>query len=118
MINEEYDMLFWRDGDRWQRDYAVFNCHELDFAIYQLRIRYGPVAIMLLHHSPGESLHATSYSDEGLKLHLEAKTMKPAEWLTKFIQVLPKENYANLKKHCEEKVGIFNPTLYTDRELS
>jgi hypothetical protein len=44
--------------------------------------------------------------------------MNHKRWFAEFIKSLPLENRLNLKKHAEEKVGIFNPGLYSDREMS
>jgi hypothetical protein len=36
--------------------------------------------------------------------------------LAEFIKLLPEQNKDNLKTHAQEKIGIFNPNLYTNRE--
>lgn len=36
--------------------------------------------------------------------------------LAEFLTALPEVNKENLRKHAKEKVGIFNPTLYSERE--
>jgi hypothetical protein len=33
-------------------------------------------------------------------------------WLKRFMEVMPEENKANLRKHCAANEGIFNPKLY------
>lgn len=40
------------------------------------------------------------------------------EWFTNFLSYLPEKNKENLRKRSEENTGIFDPTLYNDREMS
>ncbi len=40
------------------------------------------------------------------------------DWFSKLLLSLPENNKKNLLGNAKEKVGIFNPGLYSDRETT
>lgn len=50
-------------------------------------------------------------------MNQELKQKQLERDFVEFVKLLPEENKLNLKRHSEEKVGIFNPGIYSDREM-
>lgn len=71
MADQEFDMLFWRDGNVWRRYWST-QPDQLVRDITGLREQHGPlVGVMIVHHPQHYPLPATIYSDAGITTYLK-----------------------------------------------